>query len=240
MARRRRRAAAPAARRRRRTTLNPRTGGFLGIELKFLDVSSTTPHALTAPTAANGGEIQPTAGCTGCLSAPAQGDGEQQRDGRKIIMRSIFIQGFLRIPIQANQSAIDAAGTVYLALVWHKQTNGATINSEDVFTNPSANTFMAAAPFRNMTNTTRFTVLQSMQIPLPQVEAVFDGTNIEQSGYEIPFKMSKSMNIPVSFTTGTTADVANVVDNSLHLVGYVSSTGTAPVVFYTSRMRFVG
>ena len=46
---------------------------FTGIapELNYLDCAKTL-SALTAPTDCSGGEMNPTTGCTGCLSAPSQ------------------------------------------------------------------------------------------------------------------------------------------------------------------------
>ena len=67
---------------------------FTGIapELNYLDCAKTL-SALTAPTDCSGGEMNPTTGCTGCLSAPSQGDAYNQRDGSKITIKSILIQG---------------------------------------------------------------------------------------------------------------------------------------------------
>lgn len=53
------------------------------------------------------------------------------------------------------------------------------------------------------------------------------------------FNLSFSGDIPVTFTN-TTADVANVADNSLHLIGFCTSTNFGPTLSYNSRMRFVG
>jgi len=45
----------------------------------------------------------------------------------------------------------------------------------------------------------------------------------------------------VKFNAGTTASVANVIDNSIHVIAYASNiTGVAPTISYQSRLRFVG
>jgi len=45
----------------------------------------------------------------------------------------------------------------------------------------------------------------------------------------------------VKFNGGTTESVANVIDNSIHVIAYASNiTGVAPTISYASRLRFVG
>ena len=217
---------------------NARTGGFLGREVKFVDTANTGT-ALVSPTDAAGGEIQPGSGVTGCLSAPAQGDGESNRDGRKCVLKSVFIEGRVDCSSQTNQTATENASQVFIALVQDRQTNGVTINSEDVYTNPGASGALAASPLRDQQQLSRFKVLATRTFTLQNPNMSWDGTNIEQNGLSKPFKIYKKLNIPVNFT-GTTADVANVVDNSLHLIAYTSSTGLAPNIRYNCRVRFVG
>jgi len=236
------RAAAAVRAARNRAVANARTGGLLGVEVKFLDAPKTAT-ALTAPTDASGGEHDPSSIVTGCLSAPAQGDGPTNRDGARIAIKSIYVNGVLSIAPQADQTGADTAGIVFIALVLDTQTNAAQLNSEDVFTNQNAAANTAACPQRNMSFTKRFQVLKTKTIRLPQPTLTYDGTNIEQTGYHIPWKLKKRFpeGVKVQFTaTSTTADVANVVDNSLHIIAYTSSAALAPFIAYNSRMRFVG
>ena len=74
-------------------------------------------------------------------SAPSQGDAYNQRDGSKITIKSILIQGSLYIPNQNDQTTCDFVPIVTIALVLDKQTNGSTLNSEDVYTNLQVNHF---------------------------------------------------------------------------------------------------
>ena len=55
----------------------------------------------------------------------------------KITIKSILIQGSLYIPNQNDQTTCDFVPIVTIALVLDKQTNGSTLNSEDVYTNLS-------------------------------------------------------------------------------------------------------
>lgn len=215
---------------------NRRTGGFIGMEVKFYDTAKTIT-SLTAPTDAAGGEIDPT---TGALNTIAQGDGEQNRDGRQCTLTSVHINGIISVAAQTNQTDADEACSVFVALVLDTQTNGAQLNSEDVFTNGSAAAYLAATPFRNLQYTKRFKVLKSELIELKQPTIAHDGTNIEQGGYHIPFRMDKKLdNIQCTFT-GATATVASIMDNSLHIIAYCSTTATVPQIAYNARVRFKG
>jgi len=222
---------------------NMRSGGLLGIETKFLDTYATAV-ALTAPADASGGEIQPTGGCTGCLSAPQVGDTASSRDGKKIVIKSLFLQGFIDIDPQATQSTADTPPIIFLALVQDTQTNGVTINSEDVYSNPSSNAALSTQLMRNMSNSSRFKVLATVELQTAMYALANDTGatgGLVQAGLNTPFKMSWKGIMPVNFTTGSSAaNVSGVTDNSIHLIGFCSGTTMAPKVNFTCRIRYVG
>ena len=217
---------APAARARR--ALLP--------ELKFYDTSLAN-RALTKPTDASGGECDQSA--TVGPTTIAQGDGESNRDGRKCTVTSCFITGVIEVAKQADQTDGDIGGTVFIALVQDRQTNGALLNSEDVFSNPGALDHLATSPLRNMQYTNRFKVLARKLIQLPQAEMTYDGTNIEQGGFHVPFMLSWRGVMPMQFT-GTTSDISNSQTNSLHVIAYCSDTTQVPQMSYNCRVRFQG
>ncbi len=231
-----RRAATQRRRPRRRRPRNARTGGFLGRELKFYDTNLGT-QALVTNTDGSGGEADPSA--TILLNTVTQGDGEQQRDGRQILMKSVFVSGAVSCVAQANQTALDNGTMVGVWLVWDRQTNGATINSEDVFLNPNAGTLTSISLLRNLQHTRRFKVLNSWMGVVPTPQVAWDGTNVEQSGVIIPFKLSATLGIQVNYT-GTTENVANIADNSLHIIAFCTDVGLVPTLSYNARLRFVG
>lgn len=225
-----------AARYRRR---NIRTAGYLGIERKFLDVYASDV-AIPAPTDATGAEMQPEGGCTGCLSAPAQGDGEQQRDGRKITLKSCFVNFTVRGSVASDQADVKAAPQVFVALVQDTQANGATVVSEQVFSNPNDTAYVNTYPLRNLQYSARYRVLDHKTVNMAPCYAINDAAATgslvcsEQTG-----TLNWKGNMPVTFT-GTTADVANVTDNAFHIIAYSTTTNFNPVISYCSRVRFVG
>ncbi len=239
MKRRRRPALARIRKRPRRSmpTRNARIGGFLGIENKFYD-NLLSSSAISAPSDGSAGEHDP-GGADG-LNTVDQGDGESQRDGRQIVMKKISITGLISCVPQISVTATDTNPVVFIALVLDMQTNGATLNSENVYINPLSTSLGAASPLRNLQFTKRFRVLKTRTLTLDQPTVVWDGTNIEQGGMHKAFQMHVNLNNLVVNFSGTTADIANIVDNSLHIIAYTSSTTCAPTINYNSRLRFQG
>jgi len=216
---------------------NLRIGGFLGIELKYVDYALVN-SALAAPTDASSGEKDPATALA--LNAIQQGDGEQQRDGKQVAVKSCYVTGVIDCPALVNQTTGKNVPTIYVALVLDKQTNAAQADSELVFTNPGASAILAASPLRNMQYTSRFEVLDSVCLEIEQPQVAYDGTNLETAGSRTPFKLSWTGDLMTQFI-GTGATIASIQDNSLHVIAYAGPDLTAaPVISYNSRVRFVG
>lgn len=232
----------PAFRRQARMpTVRPRRGRptatGLGIELKFYD-TSLVAAALTSSSDGTAGEQDPSA--TILLNTVVQGDGESNRDGRQIIMKSLDITGIIHVPAATNQTVTVNAANVMIAVVWDKQTNGVTIASENVYKNIGANAILCTSPYRNLQFVTRFRILKTLHFQLAQTEMAFDGTNIEFDGFHRQFTLHVDLpDIPVNYSAGTET-VANITDNSLHLIAWANNVGQVPTISYNSRLRFVG
>lgn len=209
----------------------------MGIELKYVDYAIANV-ALVAPAACAGCEFDPATALS--LNAIAQGDGEQQRDGKQVCLKSAYVTGVVDIPARTNQTAGSNVPDVFIALVLDKQTNAAQLNSEDVFTNPSASAILGAQPIRDLQYTSRFQVLDSIVVQPPHPAITYDGTNIEQAGSRVPFKLSWTGELMTNYIL-TTAAIAAIQDNSLHIIAMAGPDLTyAPVLSYNSRVRFVG
>jgi len=225
--------------RRARAMLNRRTAGFLGIERKFYDtmLAATT---IAAATDATGGEYDPSA--TSMISTPVQGDGEQNRDGKRILIDAVEIKGLVSWPAIANDTAMPAGREVFIALVLDTQTNGAQMNSEDCFKNLSANALGNTSPLRNLLFSSRFRVLKEWSVLLEPKTAVNNAsaTTVSVAGTRGEFDCFIPLDLNVNFNSGTSASIANVIDNSLHIVAFCSSTTLAPTIGYNARIRFMG
>jgi len=225
----------------RRRASNVRSGGYLGVESKFLDCAWNVV-TMSASTDGSGGELAPSTGCTGALSVPGQGDGESQRDGRQYCITNVYLSGVVNTTANANASdPIEGLG-YYFALVLDTQANGATIVSENVFTNPSNNAnAMLPQPLRNLQYSKRFRILDRVYVPAGGLVSMTDGANTSSINVQDAptFTLSWRGKI-LCDTSGTTADVAGATDNAIHLIGFAGSTTYTPTVIAKSRVRFVG
>lgn len=218
-----------------------RGASMLGLELKFLDCA-WNGVALNTSTDGADGEIQPSSGCTGCISVPQQGDTGSQRDGRKFVIKSVWVSGVIETNAVEDQGNGSEFTGFYFALVLDTQCNGATINSEDVFINPSTSaSAMFPTPLRNLQNSKRFRILDSKYIRAGGAYAVPDGANTGSlSAQNTPvLNLNWKGNLTVD-TSGTTANVASATDNAIHLIAYAASTGPSPTFTGKSRVRFMG
>jgi len=225
-----------------RVIANAATAGFLGIEKKFLDMALGTT-AISAAAAMTGGEADPSGGCSGCLSCPAQGDTEQSRDGKRIVIDGLILKGSV-----TNPAAVDASpasdtqvpAKVFVCVILDSQTNGAQLNSEDVFKNLTGDSLGTVNAVKNLLFGNRFRILKSQVFDLTPIGTVQTGTTYVYNAvrrdfdWYIPFKGG----LPVNLNAGTDANVANVIDNSLHVVAF--STSTLCKLMYNARIRFQG
>lgn len=221
---------------------NLRIGGFLGIERKFLDTAWNAVSISESTDGANG-EMQPSSGCTGAISVPSQGDGESNRDGRRFVLKSAFVSGVVDTASAGDQADVKSLNGWYFALVLDRQANGATIDSEDIFVNPSSSALgMIPQPLRNLQNSKRFRILDAKYVRPGGAYAGTDGTATNSIDMQVNpiVKLSWSGNLVVD-CTGTTADVASVSNNALHLVAYNgTASGGAATFTGKARVRFVG
>lgn len=209
-------------------------------ELKFLD-TGLVPTALVAPTDCTGGEFDPSA--TSMISTPAQGDNESTRDGKRIMIKNVYVKGNVNLPIQELVVSPQLGTKVFVALVLDTQSNGAQMNSEDCFKNTIANIGTATQLHRNLLFGSRFRVLKEEIFDItPQTLSHFANDSFSVGGAEQTFEwfVPFPQGLEVNFNAGTTASIANVVDNSLHIIAFSNTTVGAPTIAYNARIRFMG
>lgn len=212
------------------------------VEVKALDCAWNGVTLAAANSSCNGGEIQPSSGCTNALSVPAQGDGDSELDGRRYTIKSAWVSGMIATTPVGDAPDVEEVGGYFFALVLDTQTNGTAINSEDVFTNPStAGPAILPLPLRNLDNTKRFKVLDWQYIPIGDMYASTDGTGTTsyntQRASIVNLSWKGSL---VCKSSATSANVTSAADNSLHLIGWAQNTALVPVFYGKSRVRFVG
>lgn len=217
-----------------------RTYGSAAIrpEVKFYD-TNLGATAFVAPTDAAGGELDPSA--TSMISTPPQGTTASERDGKRISCKYLEIKGIVyTVPVN-NQATGFAHLEASVYVVLDTQSNIAQMNSEDCFKNLSATAVMAPHPLRNLLFGSRFRVLKQKTFNLDMKTGSYDGTanQIDFSGTHVPFTMFIPLkNLVINFNAGTTASIVNVVDNSIHVIGFANNVNV--FIQYNSRLRFVG
>lgn len=209
-------------------SLNWRTGGYTGIELKFIDTVKTGTALGQSWT---GGEYDPAANGLCC---PTKGTGPSNRDGDHIVIKKIQIRGTVMMQIQSNQDDVAAPVDYAVMLVWDKQTNGAQLNAEDVMVSTDPEEFS----YRNLQYSKRFRILKDWRGALHQTNAFTDGVNTGSTvGNSHHFQCILNVHIPVDFK-GDAGSISDIVDNSLHIIACTSASGL--YIAYHARVRFVG
>ena len=179
------------------------------------------------------------------ISTPAQGDGAQNRDGKKIVIDTIIINGVLSIPTRIENTAVSNGiqyPTVMIALVQDTQTNGVRFLSEDAFTNPSASIILAGSPLKNLLNSTRFNTLKTWEVDMRPTDSVNNATagTVSTAGQNVRFSGFLKVHIPVNFNGGIAANIESVSDNSLHILAVNNVALSFVELSYNARIRFVG
>jgi len=149
------------------------------------------------------------------------------------------ITGRIDCAAQANQVDIDSASMCRLLLVQDKQTNAAQLNSEDVITSGAASG--ATLMFQNPAFFGRFNVLKDKRWIFQSPTVSWDGTNLEQGGLQKFFKWNIKFKKPVvvHFNATNGGTIADIIDNSFHVIGGCSNNSLAPTVTYKCRSTYL-
>lgn len=220
---------------------NQRTGGFTGMESKFLDCA-WNGVGINVSTDGSAGELQPSTGCTNAVSVPAQGNSEITRDGRKYTITSCWVNGVINTSPEQDEVDLTSLTGYWFALVHDKQCNNSTIVSEDVYINPATSgRSMMPQPLRNLEKSSRFTILAKQYVLPASAYAVGDGTNTSSINMQYGPKVNLSWKGKIRVECSATgADVASATNSAIHVLAFAGTSFGTPVFFGKSRLRFVG
>lgn len=207
-------------------------------ETKIFDTFySTAIPAVT--TAWNAGIADPATFL--CLCVPVVGAALNQRIGRRINYFKVKIRGQIKCAAQAAQSASETASSVRILLVADKQTNAAAMTAAQLMT-PDAGTSMSLQAFQNQDNFGRFQVLKDKRFSISNANLVGSPTtgDVVQQGMLILFKINYTFKnpMPAHFNATNGGTIADIVDNSLHVVCACDNASYAPVLQYASRVVY--
>jgi len=176
-----------------------------------------------------------------CLAAPTVGAALNQRVGRKITVRKIKVHGTVAVPAQAAQAGGDAASKIRLVLVQDCQTNAAQMTGAQLFRDATeaATTIQS---FQNPNNFGRFRVLKDKIIQIGNLNLAGSPTTADviQNGTKLNFKFAVNFKKPVEvhFNATNGGTVADIVDNSFHIIAGCDSTAVGPTLAYYSRVCY--
>lgn len=235
---------------RRGNNFVPRTpGGAIISEMKYFDTERALV-AITASTDWTATEFDPntTQEATPvatplCLFAPKQGAGVNNRIGKSAKLFKIKIRGLINIVAQADQTGADSAALSRIILYQDMQTNIVQAQGEQVMTDPvTADAYVAINSFQNIDNFGRFRILKDKFISLMNPNMTYDGTNVEQQGLTKPFKITHTFKKPVEvrFNSTNGGTVADIVDNSFHVLATCTNATLVPNISYQARCSFKG
>jgi len=214
----------------------PRTRGvYAKGEMKYFDAGIALT-AIPSVAAWTGTEFDPVTLNTLCV--PTVGAAINQRIGREVKVMKIKIRGHIVCASQSGQAVQDNPTQIRLALVQDMQTNATQAQGEQVFT-PTSLTDTAPLTFQNIDNFGRFKVLKDKSILIQNPNSTF-GATVSQCGLITQFKMNVNFRVPVSvrFNATNGGTVADIVDNSFHVMANSSSVELVPQLAYLVRVCY--
>jgi len=218
------------------------SSGVLGVENKWVDNFLLGSTISNSP-GLTGGEMDPSGDC---ICPIPNGDDYKSRDGRTVILTSLMVDGWVEYPPGVGLALPSVAPDVFIALVLDTQTNGLQLQSEDVYTNPAADTNLSAMPFRNKKkmntlNRQRYKVLKTWHFTMARQTLAHQaaGNLYYESGVTKRFHYYKTFEIPQSYSSDADpATVGQIQDNSFHLIAFSDAGGLD--LAYNARVTFRG
>jgi len=215
----------------------PRTrGAAVTGEMKYFDTQLSLSAVSEDNTWANT-EVDPATFLT--LFVPVVGAGVNQRIGKSAKVLKLKMRFLLSCVAQANQTGADPGTTVRVIVYQDKQTNASQAQGENVMTGGSSDA-TGILSFQNVDNFGRFIVLMDKTLTLQNPNMSYDGTNVEQAGLEKTFKFTRKFNRPVEvrFNATNGGTIADIVDNSFHVIALCDNDDLAPQISYYSRVCY--
>lgn len=215
-------------------TKNYRTGGYVGLERKFLD----TFQEKTLGNVLNGATPMMDPSTMLCFNAVALGTGESKRQGRRIWMDTLEIN--FKLLDATPDTAAESSGMVRIWVVKDKQTNEAQMVPQnavvDVATIHTVDQKFNILTFQNLQWKDRFDILydQSFNMNAGAAGDVDTWGSIVR-GVQVKLKID----CPVTYdTTGDGGTIATISDNSLHVIAITSDTTANFSLRLFARLRF--
>jgi len=176
-----------------------------------------------------------------CLFVPTVGAALNQRIGRKVKVLKIKLSGSFTTTAQAGQATADPTCFIRLMLVQDCQTNAAQMTGAQLM-NDAANAAVTIHSFQNPNNFGRFKVLKEKRISFfdPNTSGSPTAADVIQGALLRSWKMNVVFKVPVEvhFNATNGGTVADIIDNSFHIIAAANDITLAPAISYYSRVCY--
>ncbi len=164
----------------------------------------------------------------------AQGAGESERLGRRIIVRSINIRGVLSLPAQ-NGATVPPTGDVLRSmLLLDKQCNGAVPSNDDVLAQTNGGERVYS--FRNVASAERFEILNEQFNSINYRGGIGIAADQDWSGQREVFSVYVKCRIPIEYS-GATGAVTERTTNNI-VFGGITLASDCDLLFVNVRVRY--
>lgn len=208
-------------------------------EIKYFD-SLLDDTAVATSMDWTGTELDPATLNT--LFAPTEGSGISNRVGRKVMVKGIRIRGILKYVNEINLTLGVEPTTIRLIMFMDQQTNGTQAQGEQLMQPPAtADADLVTLSMMNLGSLGRFRVLKDTTLTVQNPNTTYDGTNIETNGLNRTFKWNVSFKNPIEINFNATngGTVADIVDNSFHIIAAKGETTSNLILSYYCRTSYI-
>lgn len=219
-----------------------RTMGAASVtERKYFTTGLTSTAVVSAVNWA-GTELDPAANC---LFYPQEGADIDNRIGRRVTIKKITVRGYCACQGEEDTSTAHNAQAIRIVLYMDMQTNGAQSQGEELLANPTVATAANAMnTFQNTSNFGRFKVLKDKMMifgnrSAAQADiAASDKLTVQGQGrvFKMSYRFLKPLVVRFNGTNGGT--VADIIDNSFHILANSSSDENGVLLSYECRVVY--
>jgi len=202
----------------------------------YFDTERTSTAIPQSASTWNGSEMDPNTSAMLCLFAPVIGDDISNRMGRKVFVKKIRISGVINVAEQSAQTAQDAALNVRLVCYQDMQTNATQATGDLVLSQGAASNAIHMG--MNVASLGRFKILKDKRIVVAPADYSGLTTAFVAAGRAVNFKMNIKVNQWVNYNATNGGTVADVVDNSFHVLALSNVTTLAGTITYKVRTVF--
>lgn len=165
-------------------------------------------------------------GTLNTLFCPIVGNDVQNREGRKVFLKKLRIVGQVILLAQSGQTVADEAINARVVLVQDKQTNATQMTGDLCFLQGAASEAISMS--MSTVNFGRFKVWKDKNFSFTAPTYSGATTAFVAMGTTRNFKWSVKVNQWVNFNATNGGTIADIVDNSFHILA-LSQNVTAPV-----------